>query len=68
MSAETPTSIVLVTENLGGNLHEAAGTISKLGLAQYVLTMHSLSGGATIVVYRMTAGQRDAFKVKGVLR
>lgn len=65
MSTAAP--IILVTENLGGNLHQAATTINALGLAEFVLTM-SFSGAATVVVYRMTTVQRDAFKAKGALR
>ncbi len=47
--------MILLTENLVGNLHEAAHTINRRGLADYVLTMH-YSHGNTVIVYRV---QRD---------
>lgn len=44
----------LVTENVGGNLHEAADTINKWGLADYVLAMESgASFRITVVVFRV---------------
>lgn len=42
----------LVTTNLGGNLHVAAGTLNHMGLADYVLTM-DFSGSSTTVVLRV---------------
>ncbi len=42
----------LHTMNLAGNLHEAAVTLNKLDLADYVLCMSS-TGHNTIVVLRM---------------
>jgi hypothetical protein len=58
--------MVLITENLAGNLHQAAATINKLGLAKFVLTLSS-NGTLTIVVYRMTLNQQLEFKSKGIL-
>lgn len=42
----------LHTENFGGNLHQTATAINRLGLADYVLQM-SYSGCGTVVVFRM---------------
>ncbi|MEL7086849.1 MAG: hypothetical protein AAGL98_00155 [Planctomycetota bacterium] len=42
----------LVSTNLSGNLHIAADTINKMGLADFVLTM-DFSGSATVVVFRV---------------
>lgn len=41
----------LVTENIGGNLHQAAAGINQLGVARFVLAM-DFSGNNTVVVFR----------------
>lgn len=42
----------LHTENIGGNLHEAATKINKLGWAEYVIAM-DYSGNYTVCVFKM---------------
>lgn len=42
----------LHTMNLGGNLHIASRYLNKMGLAQYVVHMESVSNGSVIVVLR----------------
>lgn len=43
----------LHTENIGGNLHEAATNINKMGWADYVLSMSFNGGNYTVAVFRM---------------
>lgn len=51
--------LVLYTENFSGNLHMAARLINHLGMAEHVLTMSSVNGNNTIVVYRLPSELRD---------
>lgn len=44
----------LHTENIGGNLHQAATVINKWGWAEYVVTL-DYSGGTTVAVFKMPA-------------
>lgn len=44
----------LHTETFGGNMHEAAVTINRMGLATYLVTM-DYAGSLTICVFRMPA-------------
>lgn len=49
---------VLYSENLPGNLHDAATIINKIGLADYVIHLES-SGYNSIVVYRLPPELRN---------
>lgn len=48
----TDPETVLTSESFGGNLHETTTAINARGLSDFVLTMHSVSGFSTIVVFR----------------
>lgn len=47
--------LALHTENVPGNLHQAAVMINRYGWAEYVLSMDYIGGSYTIVVLRMPA-------------
>ena len=49
---------MLWTENIPGNLHQAAETLNKMNVAKYVLTME-FSGSATVVVFRIPSNLYD---------
>jgi len=53
--------VILVTRNYGGNLHATADAINRESLAEFVLSMSSASGHATIVVFRVTRKQAQDF-------
>ena len=42
----------LHTENVPGNLHQAASSINRRGLAEFVIAM-DCSGSGTVVVFKM---------------
>lgn len=42
----------LISTNLAGNLHVAAGTINRMGLAEFVIAM-DFSGSSTIAIFRV---------------
>lgn len=46
------TEMKLHTENIGGNLHQAAVWINRQGWAAYVLQME-YTGGSTIAAFKM---------------
>jgi len=43
----------LHTENVPGNLHEAATWINKQGWAEYVVVMHYVNSSTTVAVFKM---------------
>lgn len=45
--------VTLYSENLGGNLHEATRWINQMGVAEYVLHLHSVSGSGSIAILRL---------------
>jgi predicted phosphoadenosine phosphosulfate sulfurtransferase len=45
----------LYTETLGGNVHEAAQTINKLGLAKFVVSLSFNGGNYSTALFRMPA-------------
>lgn len=47
-----PCETILVTENIPGNLHEAASLLNDWGLSDYVVAM-DFSSRYTVVVYRV---------------
>jgi hypothetical protein len=57
---------ILVTQNYGGNLHATAATINREALSDYLLSLHSVSGHATIVVFRIPFSEQigEPSKVK----
>lgn len=59
--------MVLVSEDLGNNVHEAVQSVNERGLANHVLTIHALDVLHTIIVYRMTAGALSFYMQRGIL-
>lgn len=57
--------MVLVTENVLGNLHQSAAIINEWGLADEVLTMSYSAGSYTVVVFRMEKDMADWWKKTG---
>lgn len=51
--------LVLWSENVPGNLHQAAMNVNEFGMAEYVLAMNYTSGNYTVVVYRVPIELRD---------
>lgn len=49
---------MLTTFSISGNLHEAAAAINKRGISRMVLSLHPISAGSTIAVFR-TDGYPD---------
>lgn len=49
----------LWTENVPGNLHQAAMNVNAVDMADYVIAMDYNSGGYTVVVFRLPIELRD---------
>jgi len=54
---------VLISENCGGNVHSAVSLINKLGLADYVISIHSSTGHNSIIIYRVPESMVEDGKV-----
>jgi hypothetical protein len=59
--------LILVTEDLPGNMHQAARRCNELGFAPFVLQIDFKGGNYSLVLMRMTEKQRDIFKSQGKL-
>lgn len=58
---------VLVSENMGGNWHQARAYINKHSLAPYVLQFSELVGNTTLVLFRMPEDLAIRLNDKGIL-
>lgn len=61
--------MVLYSFNLGGNVHQSCDVINSVWphLAQYVLSIESMSGTNSIIIMKLPADVFNNMKEKGVL-
>lgn len=60
-------SVVLHSDNFHGNIHEVVSIITKLRLAESVLSIHHVSSNVCIVVFRLHASELERLKKERVL-